>query len=86
MEPTVASLTSTLFRPSNFVKTGNPNGEGLEKWDVCSADTDGSFMWWTNGTSKYVKNADPEREKINKEVMPDFTFHLLTFSLIYFNK
>lgn len=53
---------------SNFVKTGNPNGEGLEKWDVCSADTDGSFMWWTNGTSKYVKNADPEREKINKEV------------------
>ena len=25
-------------------------------------------MWWTNGTSKYVKNADPEREKINKEV------------------
>lgn len=53
---------------SNFVKTGDPNGEGLENWDVCSADTEGSFMWWADGTSKYVQNVNAEREALNREV------------------
>ena len=29
---------------ANFVKTGDPNGEGLPSWEECTSDTDGAFM------------------------------------------
>ena len=51
---------------SNFVKTGDPNGEGLEKWDVCSEETNDSFMWWADGTSQYVEHVNAEREALNR--------------------
>lgn len=51
---------------SNFVKTGDPNGEGLAEWSVCSGETEGAFMWWTEGQSQCVTNADEGRETLNR--------------------
>ena len=34
---------------ANFVKTGNPNGEGLAEWETCTEENSGSFMWWHEG-------------------------------------
>ncbi len=54
---------------ANFVKTGDPNGEGLEKWDVCTEDTNGAFMWWHEGKSQCVTNGEfPERENLQMEL------------------
>ncbi|MDO4453090.1 MAG: carboxylesterase family protein [Eubacteriales bacterium] len=62
----MADQISSYF--ANFTKTGNPNGEGLTEWDVCNAETDGAFMWWHDGKSEYVENAEyPEREAANRE-------------------
>ncbi len=53
---------------SNFVKTGDPNGEGLAEWSVCSAETDGAFMWWTEGESQCVTSVNEAREALNRTV------------------
>lgn len=47
---------------SNFVKTGDPNGEGLAEWAVGSAENDSDFMWWHDGTSELI-NGRPGSEK-----------------------
>ncbi len=52
----------------NFVSTGDPNGEGLPEWDVCSAATDGAFMWWSNGESECVTSVDAAREALNRVI------------------
>ena len=54
---------------ANFVKTGDPNGEGLPEWQVGSAENDNAFMWWHNGTSEGVTSTDvPERDALNLEL------------------
>ena len=63
----MADQISSYF--ANFTKTGNPNGEGLTEWDICSTETDGAFMWWHDAKSEYVENAEyPEREAANRVV------------------
>lgn len=44
---------------SNFVKTGNPNGEGLPEWKVCSGENNGAFMEWGNSASECKTELDP---------------------------
>lgn len=51
---------------ANFVKTGDPNGEGLPEWVVCSTENGGAFMWWHDGEAKCVTEAYPEREALNR--------------------
>ena len=51
---------------ANFVKTGDPNGEGLPEWTVCSTENAGAFMWWHDGEAKCVTEAYPEREALNR--------------------
>lgn len=61
----MAEQISSYF--ANFTKSGDPNGEGLTEWDVCSSETNGAFMWWHDGKSEYVENAEyPEREAANR--------------------
>lgn len=38
----MGDIMSTYW--ANFVKTGDPNGEGLPNWEECTSDTDGAFM------------------------------------------
>ena len=38
----LGDIMSTYW--ANFVKTGDPNGEGLPNWEECTSDTDGAFM------------------------------------------
>lgn len=53
---------------ANFVKTGNPNGEGLAEWETCTEENSGSFMWWHEGKSESTVNtAYPERDKFQQE-------------------
>ena len=51
---------------ANFVKTGDPNGEGLAEWTVCSTENDGTYMWWANGESQCVTSVDEAREALNR--------------------
>jgi para-nitrobenzyl esterase len=62
----MADQVSAYF--ANFTKTGDPNGEGLPEWTVCSADTDASFMWWHDGNSECVTSVNAEREALNRAV------------------
>lgn len=63
----MADQISSYF--ANFAKTGDPNGEGLAEWSTCSAETDGAFMWWHDGESECVVEAEyPEREALNRAV------------------
>ncbi|MCD8023201.1 MAG: carboxylesterase family protein [Lachnospiraceae bacterium] len=50
----------------NFVKNGDPNGDDLPAWSVCSAETEGAYMWWTEGTSECVVNVNEARESLNR--------------------
>ena len=38
----LGDMMSTYW--ANFVKTGDPNGEGLPVWEECTSDTNGAFM------------------------------------------
>lgn len=40
---------------ANFVKTGNPNGCGLPKWETCLVRNGSKFMYFSDGTGK-MKN------------------------------
>ncbi len=51
---------------ANFVKTGDPNGEGLAEWTVCSSENEGTYMWWANGESQCVTSVDEAREALNR--------------------
>lgn len=54
---------------ANFVKTGDPNGEGLATWEPCTEESSDSFMWWHEGQSESATNTDyPERNQFQKEV------------------
>lgn len=54
---------------ANFVKTGDPNGEGLAQWPSCSAENEDAFMWWHNGGSEGVTSTDnPTRDAMNLEL------------------
>ncbi len=54
---------------ANFVKTGDPNGDGLAEWLSCSAENDDAFMWWHDGGSEGVTSTDnPSRDAINLEL------------------
>ncbi len=55
----------------NFISTGDPNGDSLPEWDICSVTTDGAFMWWTNGESQCVSSVNEPRETLNRMVVMD---------------
>ena len=50
----------------NFARTGDPNGEGLAEWTVCSSENEGTYMWWANGESQCVTSVDEAREALNR--------------------
>lgn len=54
---------------ANFVKTGNPNGEGLPSWEECTSETDGAFMHFKDtedGTAAVctTKSDFPARDRL----------------------
>ncbi|HOO34294.1 MAG TPA: carboxylesterase family protein [Thermotogota bacterium] len=61
----MADIISSYF--ANFVRTGNPNGEGLTNWEQCNASTDGAFMRWHEGSAYNVSTTPyPERDALNR--------------------
>lgn len=48
----LADEISTYY--ANFVKMGNPNGEGLTEWAKGTREDGIPFMWWHDGTSECV--------------------------------
>jgi para-nitrobenzyl esterase len=55
---------------ANFVKTGNPNGEGLSHWEQTSAANKGAFMWFRDGYARLV-NETPyaDRDELNRKTV-----------------
>lgn len=53
---------------ANFVKTGDPNGEGLPRWDKCTGENSASFMEWGNSQSECKTTTDnAERFNLNMD-------------------
>ncbi len=50
---------------ANFVKTGNPNGEGLPVWQQCDSTTDAAFMSFRYGEAVPGGSEFPKRDVIN---------------------
>lgn len=60
----MADQVSSYF--ANFVKNGDPNGEGLAKWDVASKENNNPFMWWHDASSECVTDTDvPGKAALN---------------------
>lgn len=55
---------------ANFVKTGNPNGEGLSRWEQTSDSNRGAFMWFRDGYANLV-NETPyaDRDALNRRAV-----------------
>jgi len=53
---------------ANFIRTGNPNGQGLPYWPVCSESTEGAYMHFGDDTAKAATSFDnPAKEKLYRE-------------------
>ena len=56
-----AKIMSTYW--ANFVKTGDPNGEGLTNWEECTKESGYRFLQIGNGKSEMKDHTDfPERD------------------------
>jgi para-nitrobenzyl esterase len=55
---------------ANFVKTGNPNGEGLSHWEQTSDANKGAFLWFRDGYARLV-NETPyaDRDELNRKAV-----------------
>ena len=54
---------------SNFVKTGNPNGEGLVEWKTGSDENENAFMWWHDSSSEMTTGRPgSEKDAMNLEL------------------
>lgn len=55
---------------ANFVKTGNPNGQGLPAWKQPTTAGKGAFMWFRDGDARLVTQTPyPERDKLNRDLV-----------------
>ena len=55
---------------ANFVKTGNPNGEGLPHWGQTSELRNGAFIWFRDGYARSA-NETPfaDRDELNRNAV-----------------
>jgi para-nitrobenzyl esterase len=55
---------------ANFVKTGNPNGNDLSRWEQTSDSNNAAFMWFRDGYARLV-NATPyaDRDELNRKTV-----------------
>ncbi len=51
---------------ANFVKTGDPNGEGVPEWAPCENANGGAFMWYHDGEATCTDAAYPAREALHR--------------------
>ena len=64
----MADTISSYF--ANFVKTGDPNGDGLPQWEQCTVETGGAFMRWHEGYAYNVTTTPyPLRDTLNRRVV-----------------
>jgi para-nitrobenzyl esterase len=64
----MANIISSYF--ANFIRSGNPNGNGLTKWEQCTAGTNGTFIRFHEGSAYSVtKTPYPSRDALNRKVV-----------------
>lgn len=64
----MADMMSSYY--ANFVKKGNPNGEGLTKWKQSTYATEGSFIRWFEGQAENVSATPyPLRDELNRKTV-----------------